>query len=63
MDNLLKVVAIGFVAVIGVMIVLKIVTGILSAILPWLIFGGAIYLVYKLTRPKSLNGRGGGYLP
>ncbi|MBN8691284.1 MAG: hypothetical protein J0L72_10940 [Armatimonadetes bacterium] len=64
MDNLLKIVVIGFLGIIGAMVAIQLVKGLIGLLMPLLVIGAAGYVVYRLVKPKSsLGGRGGGYLP
>lgn len=63
MDNLLKVVVLGFLGVIAGLLIFNILKNIVGLLLPFVILGAVGYGIYKLTRPNSLGGGRGGILP
>lgn len=61
--GILRVVVTVILAIIVVMAILNFVQSILGLIMPLLVIGAVGYGLYRLTRPKSIHGGRGRFLP
>ena len=61
--GLLRTVVTIFFGIIIALLAINILKGILASVMPLLILGGVIYVVYRFSRAKSISGVRGGILP